>query len=61
MNTSYKVKFWEIRPNKSKPRPGKPAKAISVSGVLHLRPWGLARSPAGWDDGGDDPAGGAVA
>ena len=31
MNTSYKVKFWEIRPNKSKPRPGKPSKVISYT------------------------------
>ncbi|MEV0408508.1 site-specific integrase [Actinoallomurus sp. NPDC050550] len=31
MNTSYKVKFWEIRPNKSKPKPGKPSKVISYT------------------------------
>src|SRR4051794_25194170 len=33
-----------------------------VRGALHLDPWGMARSPPGWDEGrGDDPAGGAVA
>lgn len=31
MRTSYKVKFWEIRPNKSKPKPGAPAKVISYT------------------------------
>ncbi|GLZ06475.1 hypothetical protein Acsp03_39410 [Actinomadura sp. NBRC 104412] len=31
MNTSYKVTFWELRPNKSAPRPGKPSKVISYT------------------------------
>lgn len=29
MTTSYDVKFWEIRPNLSTPKPGKPRKTIS--------------------------------
>lgn len=29
MITSYDVKFWEIRPNLSTPKPGKPRKTIS--------------------------------
>jgi integrase len=31
VKTSYKAKFWEIRPNKSKPTPGRPAKVISYT------------------------------
>jgi integrase len=31
VNTSYKVKFWEIRPNKSVAKPGKPSKVISYT------------------------------
>lgn len=31
MNTSYKVKFWEIRPNKAGPRSSKPGKVISYT------------------------------
>ncbi|GAA2456886.1 tyrosine-type recombinase/integrase [Actinomadura vinacea] len=31
MNTSYKVTFWELRPNKSAPKPGKPSKVISYT------------------------------
>ncbi|MQY06491.1 tyrosine-type recombinase/integrase [Actinomadura macrotermitis] len=31
MNTSYKVKLWEVRSNKSVARPGKPSKVISYT------------------------------